>query len=141
MTLSEAMRRYPGAETFMFGDGPALSARLIALVRDGRKRATCSALAEFASGEAPPEVGRCDIVLDHRGVPQLVVRTVELVPVRFCEMSEAMALAEGEDDTLEGWRAGHERYYRRAGVFALDMQLIWERFDLVEDLGGTADVP
>ncbi|AHM02661.1 hypothetical protein roselon_00204 [Roseibacterium elongatum DSM 19469] len=79
-------------------------------------------------------VGRCDIALDFDDVPQLVTRTVALVPLRFCDMTEEMALLEGEDDSLESWRAGHERYYRRLGIFAPDMPLIWERFELVEDL-------
>jgi uncharacterized protein YhfF len=82
-----------------------------------------------------PVVGRCDIVLDFEGEPQLVTRTLDLVRVRFCDMTEEMALMEGEDDTLAGWREGHERYYRRAGIFAPDMGLIWERFQVVEDLG------
>jgi len=132
------MIRYPGAVTFRFGDGPELSSELIALVRAGRKRATCSAEAEIAAGEAAPEVGRCDIVLDFADVPQLVVRTQDLRPVRFCDMTEEMALMEGEDDDLAGWRAGHEAYYRRLGIFDPEMGLIWERFELVEDLAPEA---
>jgi uncharacterized protein YhfF len=60
---------------------------------------------------------------------------MELRIVRFCDMPEALAMAEGEDETLEGWRAGHERYYRRQGIFSPEMELIWERFEVVEDLG------
>ena len=48
-------------------------------------------------------------------------------------MTEAMALAEGEDDSLESWRKEHRRYYERQGIFAEDMPLIWERFEVVED--------
>ncbi|WP_025310589.1 ASCH domain-containing protein [Roseicyclus elongatus] len=132
--LDALRRRYPGATTYRFGDGPDLCAELLALVRAGRKRATCSSEAEIAAGEAAPVVGRCDIALDFDDVPQLVTRTVALVPLRFCDMTEEMALLEGEDDSLESWRAGHERYYRRLGIFAPDMPLIWERFELVEDL-------
>jgi len=132
--LATLKARYPGAVTFRFGDGAALSSELLALVRAGRKRATCSAEAEIAAGETPPEVGRCDIVLDFDDVPQLVIRTEELRRTRFCDMTEELALMEGEDEDLAGWRAGHERYYRRAGIFDPEMGLIWERFDLVEDL-------
>jgi uncharacterized protein YhfF len=120
--------------TYRFGDGPSLSDRLLALVRAGRKRATCLAEAEVAAGETPPAVGRCDIAVDFDGVPQLVTRTLELRRVRFCDMTAAMALAEGEDDDLAGWRDGHAAYYRRAGIFHPEMGLIWERFAVVEDL-------
>ncbi len=134
--LAGLKARYPGAETYRFGDSAALSDALLALVRAGKKRATCTAEAEIGVSEVLPEVGRCDVVLDFDDVPQLVTRTLELVRVRFCDMTEEMALMEGEDETLAGWRAGHERYYRRAGIFAPDMGLIWERFEVVEDLGG-----
>ena len=135
VSLADLRVRYPGAETYRFGDHAALSDALLALVRAGRKRATCTAEAELGVSEVMPVVGRCDIVLDFDDVPQLVTRTLELVRVRFCDMTEEMALMEGEDETLAGWRAGHERYYRRAGIFAPDMGLIWERFEVVEDLG------
>jgi hypothetical protein len=50
----------------------------------------------------------------------------------------AFAFDEGEDDrTLTSWRSGHERYFRRLGVFAPDMPLICERFRLVELLTAT----
>lgn len=133
-TLDELRARYPGAETYRFGDGPALSDSLLALVRSGKKRATCSSVAELMAGEVPPVVGRCDIVLDFDDLPQLVTRTLELVRLRFCDMTEEMARMEGEDETLAGWRDGHERYYRRLGVFDPEMWLTWERFEVVEDL-------
>ncbi len=135
MTLDDLRARYPGAETYVFGDSAHLSALLLGLVRTGVKRATCLSMAEVARGEALPQIGRCDIATTFDGRPALVNRTVELRLVRFCDMAEEMALAEGEDETLEGWRAGHERYYRRLGVFAPEMELIWERFEVVEDLG------
>jgi len=134
-TLDQLKARHPGAETYRFGDSAALSDELLALVRAGRKRATCTAEAEIGVSEVLPEVGRCDIVLDFDDVPPLVTRTLALVRVRFCDMTEEMALMEGEDETPEGWRDGHERHYRRAGIFAPDMELIRERFEVVEDLG------
>lgn len=138
MTLDEILARYPGAQTYRFGDGAALSDALLALVRAGRKRATCTAVAELGVSEVMPVVGRRDIVLDFDDVPQLVTRTMELVRVRFCDMTEEMALMEGEDETLAGWRAGHERYYRRQGIFDPEMMLIWERFAVVEDFAKDA---
>lgn len=132
--IAKLLARYPGAVTYRFGDTAALSDTLLALVRAGHKHATCMAEAEIAAGLPAPQVGRCDIALDFDGMPQLVTRTLELRRVRFCDMTEDMALAEGENDDLAGWRADHEHYYRRAGHFAPDMELIWERFEVVEDM-------
>lgn len=137
----EAVRaRYPGAETYVFGDSARLSGELLALVRAGVKRATCTTWAEIEAGEAVPQIGRVDIATTFAGRPALVNRTVELRLVRFCDMTEAMALAEGEDEDLAGWSGGHERYYRRLGIFDPQMELIWERFEVVEDLGAV-DAP
>lgn len=134
MTLDEAMARYPGAETFSFGDTPDLIAELTARVRSGAKRATCTAVADIEAGrETAPVPGRRDIALGPDGQPALMIETKELVETTFAAMTEAMALAEGEDDSLESWRRGHRRYYERQGIFAEDMPLIWERFEVVED--------
>ncbi len=135
MSLEALLAIYTGAQTFRFGDGPALWRTLLALVRSRRKRATCMTMAEVAAGEAVPGIGRCDIVLTWGGQPALVTRTMELRLLRFCAMTAEMALMEGEDETFEGWQAGHGEYYRRLGVFDPQMELIWERFEVVDDLG------
>lgn len=134
MTLDEAMAKYPGAVTFRFGDGPEMSAELVALVRAGRKTATCGALRDFGEGgEAPPEKGRRDIVLNWDGTPALAIETQEVTVRRFCDVDADFALAEGENDTLEGWREDHRRYFERNGGWSEDMELICERFRVVED--------
>ena len=81
-----------------------------------------------------PVVGRRDIALSWDGTPALVIETVELIHCRFDEVTEAMALAEGEDDSLADWQAGHRAYFQRNGGFSPDMALVWERFVLVEVL-------
>ena len=53
--------------------------------------------------------------------------------MRFCDVDESFALAEGEDDDLEGWRKGHQLYFERNGGFSEDMMLVCERFELVHD--------
>lgn len=126
--------RYPAAVTFKFGDSGSLSDTLLSLVRSGQKTATCGALRDYLGGEPMPSVGRRDIVLCWDDTPALVIETVELIQCRFDEVTEDMALAEGEDDSLEGWRANHRRYFARNGGFSEDMTIIWERFILVEDL-------
>nr|WP_321508986.1 ASCH domain-containing protein [uncultured Celeribacter sp.] len=133
--IKSLKQRYPGAETFRFGDSAALCDRLLSLVRSGQKRATCDALHEGANDGSMPEIGRRDIALNWDGTPALVIETVELIRCRFDEVTEAMALAEGEDDSLEDWRTGHRAYFERNGGFSPEMQILWERFRLVEDLG------
>ena len=137
MTLDEALAKYPGAATFRFADGdPDVSRALLALVRSGHKTATCQALSVYESGsETAPEVGRRDIALEPDGAPALVIETVSLETRRFNEVDENFALAEGENDSLEGWRCDHEEWFRRTCGFAPDMVLVCERFRLVEEFG------
>ena len=137
MTLDEALAKYPGAATFRFADGdPGLNAQLLALVRSGRKTATCQALSVYESGgETAPAVGRRDIALAPDGAPALGIETVSLETRRFDEVDEDFALAEGENDSLAGWRRDHEGWFRRTCGFSPDMLLVCERFRLVEDFG------
>lgn len=50
------------------------------------------------------------------------------------EFEEASALAEGENDSLAGWRADHREYLERNGGFDPNMMLVCERVRLIEDL-------
>ena len=126
---------YPGAGTFKFGDSAALCQHLIAHVRQGRKTATCAALSDFeGEPEAMPVVGRCDIAANWDGTPALVIRTTKVEEIRYCDVTEEMALAEGENDTLLGWRKDHKAYFKRGGHFDPEMMLVFEHFELVEDL-------
>lgn len=125
--------RYPAAVTVKFGDSAALSAALVSSIRSGKKAATCGALGDFEAGEPLPSVGRRDIVLAWDGSPELVIETIEVVQCSSEEVTEAMALAEGEND-LEGWRNDHRAFFQRNGGFSPQMQVVWERFALIEDL-------
>ena len=74
---------YPGAGTFKFGDSAALCQHLIALVRKGKKTATCGALSDFeGEPEAMPVVGRSDIAANWDGTPALVIRTTQVEQIR-----------------------------------------------------------
>jgi uncharacterized protein YhfF len=137
MVLKEVLTRYPGAQTFKFGDSAKMSADLLALVRAGKKTATCGALRDYPEGSPDtPVVGRRDIALEWDDSPAAVIETLDVTICRFCDMTEDFALAEGENETLEGWREDHRRYFERNGGFDPEMELLCERFRLVEDLAG-----
>lgn len=120
---------------FTFGDSPELCARLLTLVRLGRKTATCGAQSDYGLGqEALPVVGRQDLALNWDGTPALIIETTEVTIRRFCDVDEAFALAEGENDSLAGWQADHRRFFERNGGWRHDMVLVCERFSLIRDL-------
>jgi len=127
---------YRDAIRFSFGDSPALADELLGLVLAGKKTATCGAFSQFGPGGEPmPQVGRRDIVLDGAGRPAAVIETTEVGVKRFDEVDEQFARDEGEGDgTLAYWRSAHEPYFARIGGFAPDMEVVCERFRLVQVL-------
>lgn len=122
-----------GPVGFTFGDSRELCERLLALVRAGAKTATCGALRDFEAGEPMPQVGRRDLALDWDGNPALLIETVEVTICRFRDVPEEFALAEGEGD-FQAWKQGHIDYFSRNGGYDPDMELVCERFRLIEVL-------
>ena len=141
ITVEGVKARYPEAKTVGFGDSRGLSGLLISLIREGKKQATCGALRDFVEGRDPmPNVGQRDIVIDWHGVPVLVIETSEVTIRRFCDVDSDFALAEGENETLEGWQKDHRDFFIRNGGWKPDMELVCERFRLIEDLTAPGSV-
>lgn len=135
MELTEAIKAHNCVDSFVFGDNAALSAQLIALVAEGTKTATCGALRDYLAGdEILPKAGERWIVRDLDGAPALVIETTEVDIVRFCSVQSDFALAEGENDDLAGWQTDHRNFFDRNGGWSPQMQLVCERFRLIEDL-------
>ena len=134
MNTKDAEVSHTGLVSFTYGDNEDLCDELLHLVRLGRKTATCEALRKFGpDGEEMPVVGRRDVALNWDGTPALLIETLEVRQVRFCDVDESFALAEGENDDLEGWRRDHQEYFERNGCFDREMMLVCERFRLVHD--------
>jgi len=93
-----------------YGDSPELSASLLALIRDGRKRAGTSLLwAIEAEKESLPQIDQIEIVVDHQNEPALVTR-VEVVP--YNQVTAEYAAIEGEGDgSLKYWREVHWPFF------------------------------
>lgn len=126
-----------GIEAHRFGDSPELADALLHLVLDGRKTATCWSAADGLKGAG---VGKPWAVKNGAGAVRCVLETTELAQRRFCDVDDAFAFDEGEDDrTLASWRRAHEAYFTRNGGFAPEMLLNCERFRLVSIVGEGAE--
>lgn len=126
--------QYANAIQFSFGDSPALNEELLGLVLAGKKTATCGALRDYQQGKEPmPVVGRQDLVLNGAGEPAAVIETLSVEIRRFDAVEPAFTDREGEGD-YANWRAGHEAYFARNGGFSPDMEVVCERFRLVQVL-------
>lgn len=117
---------------FPFGDGPELADKLLQLILQGRKRATCWSAADGVKGTI---VGGRWVVEDGKGRPRAVLETIELRQQRFDLIDENFAAAEGEGDlSLNHWRRAHQGYFTKNGGFAPDMLLWCERFELLQTI-------
>ena len=121
-------------ERFAFGDSSEMADELLALVLSGKKTATVSVVLE---SDQKPNVGDLSLVLDGRGNPACVIKTVHLETVKFCDLTWDMVKLEGEDETFEQWKAGNIRYWTRDAArrgYTLNDQtpITFERFEVVE---------
>ena len=126
------LEKYPDAHCWAFGDSPALADELAALVIAGKKRGTCGSPASFQAEARAVKPGDYHIVLNGRGEPACVIRTLSLTLVRFNEVSEAQAALEGEGDlSLNYWRSAHRQFFEREGGWSPEMELVYETFALI----------
>ena len=121
-------------ERFAFGDSSEMADELLALVLSGKKTATVSVVLE---SDQKPNVGDLSLVLDGRGNPACVIKTVHLETVKFCDLTWDLVKLEGEDETFEPWKAGNIRYWtrdaaRRGYTFNDQTPITFERFEVVE---------
>ncbi|MEW5870467.1 MAG: ASCH domain-containing protein [Chloroflexota bacterium] len=135
---AEAPEREQGYVAEAFGDNPALSDELGALVLAGRKTATCSVLWEWeAQGEALPQPGFKTVLLDGQGRPLCVIETTAVEVKAFDQVEADFAYAEGEGErSLAYWRQAHWRAFGRSlaliGKAPQEaMPLVCERFQVV----------
>ena len=121
-----------------WGDNPALADELGALIVQGIKTATCSAVWSWeAEGNPIPEDGYITIALDGRGTPLCVVETYEMTLRKYNQVDADFARAEGEGDlSLQYWREAHKRYFTRVLTkigkeFSEEIPLVCERFRVI----------
>lgn len=120
-----------------FGATPEQADELIALVLDGTKTATASALWDYEhEGEQIPQVGDLSIVLDGSEHPRALIEVTHVDVEPLDDVDAEHAHLEGEGDrSLEHWRAVHERFFTdHAGHdrgFAPSMPVVLERFRLL----------
>ena len=124
-------------DAWAFGGTPEQADELLALVLDGTKTATASALWDYEAEDEPlPSPGAMSIVLDGGGHPRALLVTTDVRVVPFDEVDAEHARLEGEGDrSLAHWREAHERFFREHRAhehdFAPDMPVVCERFEVV----------
>jgi uncharacterized protein YhfF len=121
-----------------FGDSPELADELAALIIDGTKTATCSALWEWEFESEPlPEIGTLTILLNGDDEPLCVIETTEVTIRPYNEVDAQFASEEGEGNrSLDYWRDAHWKFFSRVlpaidQTPTQDMPLVCERFKVI----------
>ncbi len=111
---------------------------LLQLYLDGKKSAGSGLAKDYeVSGEPLPEVGRYWMILDSKGHPRCLVKTVKVETHRFDSVPEYVAKAEGEGDlSLQYWKDGHARFFqpylKELGIEKLEeAEVVTEFFEVV----------
>ena len=123
---------------FEISEGPCNA--LLQLVLDGKKKATTSSLAGFEISEDKlPSEGDMSVITNWDEEEKCVIRTTNVRILPYKNVTEEMALLEGEDSSLESWRESHEKFFREDGKdcgyeFSEDMLVVFEEFEVVEVL-------
>lgn len=127
-------------EQWSFGMTEEMANGLLALVLAGKKRATASSFRGYEiEGEPIPCAGERSVITDWEGTPRCVIETVKVSVIPYCDMTWELAKLEGEDETLESWKANHERFFKEEGAevgytFTEDMPVVFEEFAVIEVL-------
>ena len=126
------------ADAWGFGDNPELIDELLGYVLQRKKRSSTSLLKESElQGYPLDKVGDYNIILNSRGEPAAVIKTVSVKRVKNKDIDAEHAYWEGEGDrTLNSYFQEHDKYYTRVGKalgfeFNKDMLVDLVRFELV----------
>ena len=131
--------RFPvvnGLRGIEFGTQGEFREKLISLILEGKKRATAGTL-EWdykAEGEPIESVGENLAVINSAGQHVATIQATKVEVVRFADVPDEFALAEGEGD-LSGvdFRESHQRYWSRQGLtISDDTEIVLLYFELVE---------
>jgi uncharacterized protein YhfF len=123
---------------FTFGADLELAAVMTHLIVHGQKRATATwgRLLEV-QGKRPRIPGTVSIITDGFGLPQAAVETTDNDAFPFRDVPQHMIAREAEmDDSVDGWRDGHLRFYHgealRLGLeFSEDETITFETFKVL----------
>ena len=127
--------RVNGLRSIEFGTPGEFRENLNSLVMLGKKRATAGTLEWDYQAEKEPieHVGEQLAVLDSQGSQIATIQATKVEVVRFADVPDAFALAEGEGDlSAADFRESHLRYWTKCGLSITDnTKIVLLYFELV----------
>ena len=111
-------------KTWRFGEND----NLVDLVLSGRKTATT-----YLFVDKPDKVGTKSILTYSNGDKACVTKTKQIFVKPFCQIDWSLAKLEGENDSLEQWRAVHRKFFKKIDKnFNENTLVVFEIFEVVK---------
>lgn len=102
---------------------------LVSLVLEGKKTATTS----IFSLDSVPALGEESILVYEDGTPACITKTKKIIITNFKNITEKLALLEGENKDLAGWRKNHRKFFKTIDKnFNDDTRVIFEIFEVIK---------
>ena len=81
-------------------------------------------------------MGDLNIVMDWESNPRCVIITTAVSLIPFKDMTYEVCSKEGEDENLDSWRKGHQRFFVAEGKeigyeFNEDLIVVFEEFEVI----------
>jgi uncharacterized protein YhfF len=120
--------------SFAFGDTPQLNDEYLVKIIAGTKTAGFAPLRDLGPGGEPmPVIGQRYVILDGQGRPGAVIEETDVFGCLAHELSDAFMRECGAED-VPAWRARQVAYIDKHGGWSEDLELVCDRFKLVEVL-------
>jgi uncharacterized protein YhfF len=114
-------------EGWSFGSDAQMADELASLTASGKNTANCFLL----KNQPLPVVGERSCIQNSKGQPVCVVEVAKADVVRFCDVDEAFAIAEGYSNLSE-WQAVHLDFFRRQDPsFTAESKIVRQWFNLL----------
>ena len=108
--------------------------KLLSLYIEGTKTAGSGLVKDYElAGDPLPKVGNYWIILNSKGEPGCIVKTIKVEQYKFDEVPEEVAIAEGEGDlSLDYWQKAHREFFSPYladwGIEDLDQEMVVTEF-------------
>ncbi len=124
-----------GLFAFAFGDTPEVAEESLAQIIAGRKTAAFAPLRDLGpTGHEPlPAAGERYVILDSAGEPGALIEETAIFQCKAHELTDDFLHDCGADD-VAAWMARHIAFIDRWGGWSDDLELVCDRFKLVEVL-------
>ena len=122
---------------FSFEGDKKTSDYYLSLILEEKKKVMITPLYAYTEEENDmPILNSYSVIMDWEGYPRCIIKTTKVSIIPFNNITKEIVDLEGENTTLEEWKASNEKYYKEDAIeygysFSSDMELCVEEFVII----------